>query len=252
MKSLLLFLSVLLLPTLAHAHGGEDHGEHAAAPVATAGFPRFEAKSPDIELVAELRGEKLILYADSYAGNEPVLDAKIEIEGENHKAVATASPDGSYSASTPWLAHPGKHDLVVTLQTKNLDDLLVGVLEISAVATATAQPQPLWKNRYALPGGGGVLALLVAALIFRLVARRKKPSSKPTQEPLLPLLLLIPALLALHHPSAFAHGGEDHGDAPHPVAANPGQPSRLADGSVFVPKAAQRAWGIRTETAAIS
>ncbi|MFA7241312.1 MAG: HlyD family efflux transporter periplasmic adaptor subunit [Sulfuricellaceae bacterium] len=260
MKSFLLSLVVLLLPIPAHAHGGEDHGEHAAAPVAAASLPRFEAKSPDIELVAELHGEKLILYADSYAGNEPVLDAKIEIEGENHKIVATASPDGSYSAPTPWLAHPGKHDLVVTLQTKNIDDLLIGVIEIPTAATAVAATQPLpqqWKNRYALLGGGGMLALLVATLIFRLVlvARRRKRTSKPAQEPLLPLLLLIavlPVLLALHNPSAFAHGGEDHGDAPHPVAANPGQPSRLADGSVFVPKAAQRAWGIRTETAAIS
>lgn len=241
MKSFLLLLT-MLLPILAHAHGGEDHGEQAATPAVAAAHPRFEAKSPDIELVAELHGETLTLYADRYAGNEPILNAKIEIEGENRKAAAQAMPDGSYNASAPWLALPGKHELVVTLQAEGLDDLLVGTLETPAAATAPPQRE----SRYALLGGSGLLALLVAAAVYRLVARRKKESRL---KPLLPALLV---LLLLHDPSAYAHGGEDHGDAPHPVAANTGQPARLADGSVFVPKAAQRAWGLRTTVAEIS
>ena len=251
MKSTLILLSMLLLPATAHAHGGEDHGEGAAAPAVAAVFPRFETKSPDIELVAELHGETLILYADRYASNEPVLNAKIEIEGENTKAVALAMKDGSYSASAPWLAHPGKHELVVTLQADDLDDLLIGTLETPFAATKPPQREP----RYALlggvggVGGAGLLALLLAAAIFRLATRRR---GKSRLKPLLPAVLVLPVLLVLHDPSAYAHGGEDHGDAPHPAAANPGQPSRLSDGSVFVPKAAQRAWGIRTETAEIS
>jgi len=57
---------------------------------------------------------------------------------------------------------------------------------------------------------------------------------------------------------AFAHGGEDHShDAPAPVAspanaagaAMAEASQRLADGSVFVPKPAQRALGIRTAVA---
>ncbi|MBI4755704.1 MAG: efflux RND transporter periplasmic adaptor subunit [Betaproteobacteria bacterium] len=63
---------------------------------------------------------------------------------------------------------------------------------------------------------------------------------------------------------AFAHGGEDHGDTGKPAAAAPAPaaaiagasgtpdagPQRLADGSVFVPKASQRQMGVRTERAA--
>jgi len=240
MKSIQLFLA-LLLPTLAYAHGGEDHGEAAAPPAIAAAFPRFETKSPDIELVAELHGETLILYADRYASNEPIRNATIEIEGENNKANALAAQDGSYRTQAAWLAHPGKHELVVTLQAENLDDLLAGVLETPAAATAPPQRE----SRYALLGGGGLLALLVAAAIYRVATRPRKSRLKALLPPLLVLLLL-------HDPSAYAHGGEDHGDAPHPVAANPGQPARLADGSVFVPKAAQRAWGIRTAAAEIS
>lgn len=240
MKSIVLPLFILLIPALTHAHDGEDHGGGAAAPAVAAAHPRFEAKSPDTELVAELHGETLTLYADRYASNEPILNAKIEIEGESRKAVALAAPDGSYSAAAPWLARPGKHELVVTLQADNLDDLLIGVLETPAAAPVA----PQWGTRYALLSGAGLLALLLAALAFRLATRRRGATR-------LNLLLLLP-LLVLHDPSAFAHGGEDHGDAPHPAAANPGQPSRLADGSVFVPKAAQRAWGLRTAIAEIS
>ncbi len=72
-----------------------------------------------------------------------------------------------------------------------------------------------------------------------------------------PLLLCLVAATA-----ARAHGDEDHGqDATRPVPAVAGgvpgttgaaaSPARLPDGSVFVPKAAQRLFGIRTLQAEI-
>ena len=62
----------------------------------------------------------------------------------------------------------------------------------------------------------------------------------------------IPLLALGHVAPALAHGGEDHSqDAAKtaPLAADPTSPSRLADGSVFVPKASQRQLGIRTVAA---
>lgn len=66
----------------------------------------------------------------------------------------------------------------------------------------------------------------------------------------------LTALLALQG-SAWAHGGEDHSHAPaapvtssSPTMAAPTMPRRLADGSLYVPKAAQYQWGLRTEPAA--
>lgn len=56
---------------------------------------------------------------------------------------------------------------------------------------------------------------------------------------------LLLALAALSVPAA-AGDGHDHGDAP-PAAAGNG-PQRLPDGSVFLPKAAQRQIGVRTLT----
>jgi cobalt-zinc-cadmium efflux system membrane fusion protein len=71
--------------------------------------------------------------------------------------------------------------------------------------------------------------------------------------PILPLLIAM-ALVG----SVFAHGDEDHSLDQKPGAVSPAPtfatagteaPQRLADGSVFVPKAVQRVFGIRTEAA---
>ncbi len=60
-------------------------------------------------------------------------------------------------------------------------------------------------------------------------------------------------LLALHG-AVFAHGGEDHDHGPAAAAlpaADTTAPQRLADGSLFIPKAIQRQWGLRTVRADI-
>ena len=61
--------------------------------------------------------------------------------------------------------------------------------------------------------------------------------------------LLLTALCSLHlslscNASAVAGDGHDHGDAP-PAASGSG-PKRQPDGSVFLPKPAQRQIGVRT------
>lgn len=68
---------------------------------------------------------------------------------------------------------------------------------------------------------------------------------------------LASALALVLHGPVLAHGGEDHDHAPAPVAPVSGPrtaltaaPQRLADGSLFVPKAVQRQWGLRTLKAA--
>jgi biotin carboxyl carrier protein len=67
-----------------------------------------------------------------------------------------------------------------------------------------------------------------------------------------PLLLLALLACPLSFPLvALAHGGEDHShDAPSPLPADASAPRRLADGSLFVPKTAQRQMGLRTLPAA--
>lgn len=57
-------------------------------------------------------------------------------------------------------------------------------------------------------------------------------------------LILLSAWLLAAAPVVQAGPGHDHGDAP--VAANSNGPQRLPDGSVFLPKPAQRQLGVRT------
>jgi RND family efflux transporter MFP subunit len=66
---------------------------------------------------------------------------------------------------------------------------------------------------------------------------------------------LAAALWLVMHGTALAHGDEDHGAAPTAVptatAAPLTTPQRLADASLFIPKAIQRQWGLRTVKADI-
>lgn len=57
-------------------------------------------------------------------------------------------------------------------------------------------------------------------------------------------ILTAALVLALGGSLAMAGEGHDHGDAP--AASNTGGPQRLPDGSVFLPKPAQRQIGVRT------
>ncbi|MDP2432610.1 MAG: HlyD family efflux transporter periplasmic adaptor subunit [Pseudomonadota bacterium] len=63
----------------------------------------------------------------------------------------------------------------------------------------------------------------------------------------------LAALLLGFSSLVYAHGGEDHShDAPAPLVVTGDVPARLADGSVFLPKAAQRQLGLRTRLAQVA
>ncbi|MHB1291847.1 MAG: HlyD family secretion protein, partial [Sulfuricella sp.] len=76
----------MILPVPAFAGGGDDHshGDESRVPVAATALsgPRLELKSPDVELLGILWDGKLTLYADRYASNEPIRNARIELESK--------------------------------------------------------------------------------------------------------------------------------------------------------------------------
>lgn len=60
-------------------------------------------------------------------------------------------------------------------------------------------------------------------------------------------LLLLSLVSAGFHAQVAAHGGEDHSHDEAPMVQISGdKPSRLTDGSLFIPKAAQQQWQLRT------
>lgn len=66
--------------------GGPGHDHDAPPAVSAASAPRVEAQSDSFELVAVLDNGKLTLYLDRFATNEPVSDARIQIESGTFKA----------------------------------------------------------------------------------------------------------------------------------------------------------------------
>lgn len=240
-----------LLPLFAFAGGGDDHSHGDSAPAAiaatTASGARLELKSPDVELLGILRDGKLTLYVDRYASNEPIRNARIELESNGRKVQAQAEKDGSYTAAADWLRQPGKHEVVASVEADGLEDLLIGALEVPGTKPEALGRTWLDDAKWA---AGGIAAAILLAVLFKFLRRRNGVAATV----LLPLFAAF--LLGGHSNAGFAHGDEDHGDKPKPApatvavnnvpAAAQASPVRLPDGSLFAPKPVQRLLGIRT------
>ncbi len=162
-----------LVSGTALAHEGHDDAQAANAPISGL-TPRVAAASPDIELLGELRKDRLLIYLDRFATNEPLSGAAIEVEEGANRGTAAPAGEGLYQVSAPWLARPGKHALVFTVHAKDLDDLLNGTLEVPEAHAA--------GEKTALSGfsANWVTYAAAAALLFAggafMVRRRRRPN----------------------------------------------------------------------------
>ncbi|HEV8312605.1 MAG TPA: hypothetical protein VGQ23_06025 [Burkholderiaceae bacterium] len=126
------------------AHG--PNGEHLDAPTAAAaatggGDPRLETFSEQFELVARLQRDALVIDLGRYATNEPVANAKIEIESGASKAQAMFdAASGSFRvtdrALLQSLSSPGTHTLMFTISAGKEADLLEATLRVPAPPAA--------------------------------------------------------------------------------------------------------------------
>ncbi len=241
-------LVLLLLPNQqALAHEGHDHGatENSIAPPA---LPRGEAATDSLELVAVAKSGEIIIHIDRFATNEPVTDGIVAMETPQGSVAAEPAGDGTYRLAAPWIAVPGRYDLIATVTQGNDADVLAFTIEIPQAAS-NASPTGFWGSAFALEmrgkalsgDSGALLAALAAfvlgALVGVFLTRRRRAASVLVAAALLPFLAL----------GAFAHEGEDH-DAPqaHQTSGARDVARMLADGSIFVPKSTQRILAIRT------
>lgn len=156
---------VALAASPLHAHEGEDHG--APSPVTTQPLaPRVEANSGEVQLLGILQGDKLIVYLDRYASNEPIVNAKLEAESGTFKAAAQARGDGTYALPAAALAQPGKHALVFSVEAGELSDLLNGTLNVPTPAANDPVPAAAQWPVGALAAGGAVLVLIAGGLLL--------------------------------------------------------------------------------------
>jgi membrane fusion protein, heavy metal efflux system len=116
-----------------------DEDEDAPASPTAPPDPRLAAEGDLFELVGVAKGDVLTIYLDRFADNDPVAGATIEIDaGDGQTAASTPAGEGVYTVTGPWVAQPGRHDLVFTVHSDQGADLLGGTLGIPA------------------PGGGGI------------------------------------------------------------------------------------------------
>lgn len=236
---------IIAAAVTARAHEGHDHGGPAVPPPAHV-LPRGEAHSDAFELVAVAQGNKLVIYLDRFAGNEPVEGASIEIETPAGPATANGGEGGVYRVDAPWLARGGTFELIATVTAAGQVEILPVSLAVplaaamgadvqpGGLAHAVAQAKAFFEPRVLGALGAGFALGIVLMALAR--ARRAKAV-------VLAGAVSIAALQAV--PQARAHEGHDHGEPS--AAAPPGERAqRQSDGSVFVPKPIQRIFGVRT------
>ena len=240
-------LMLALLPVTVFAdegHGG--HGAPSSALPATLA-PRVEAQSESFELVGMLEGEKLTLYLDHFATNEPVTNAAIEIASGEFKATTLSTGEGIYTASAAALTKPGQYPLVFTIRAANETDLLNGTLGVPPPPGAVSHPH-VWSEWLVW-----IIGVLVGLTGIAWLWRRRMARRAPTLAVI--AVAVIPMLLAV---ATSSHADEGHGadkkgsTAYAPVGAGENaNAQRLADGGIFMPKGVQRQLGIRTTLAEV-
>jgi membrane fusion protein, heavy metal efflux system len=223
------------------AHEGHDHGEQQPQALASPGaLPRGDAVSSEFEIVALARGETLEIYLDRFATNTPVADATIEVETPGGAVKADPRPDGTYRISAPWLGKSGRVDLIFTVTAGGTTDILPVAIEIpSAQALEPTQKNAAggavaW-NAILLLAGGALAGALIATIALR--GGRRAVA-------LVAILVVLAGARAAGAHEGHSHEEEKAGLAISAVSGERAQ--RLADGTVFTPKAVQRIFALRT------
>jgi membrane fusion protein, heavy metal efflux system len=240
---LIVALAVVLSTFFSFAWAGEGH-DHGEAPTAATGTaaPRLTSHSDLFELVGMVEGNEMKIYLDRFTTNEPVTDAKIEVEIGNIKGIAAAQADGSYIFKNDVFTNPGDLSVSFTVIAGKDADLLAGDLKIDGPIDDHAHDEAAkpWLRWAAYAGG----ALLLAAIVFVPMRRRRRAATFASNA----TFLLAACTLIVSTTASFevtAGPGHDHGEESVPAASG-NAPKRQADGGVFLPKLSQRQLGIRT------
>ena len=242
---LVLFAAIAITPSVARAHGGEDHGEVAKPSGEVDGRRTAEATTDHHEIMLKFAppaadGDvSLVVFLSDYATNAPVDHAKIELELGGSTTVKTTTEP----TETPGVYHavarikPGTYSVIATIEIKGDLDLA----ELKDVDFTPAPPSEVPASGSGVPwkvivaAAGGLAALIVLVALVRRRAIRARAASVGA------------ALLLVSMPfAARGHGGEDHGGS----AAKATPQRALPPGGVYMAKESQFLLAVRTQVAA--
>jgi membrane fusion protein, heavy metal efflux system len=246
-------VGVLLSLSAPSAHEGHEDDDATRSALASSTYPRVTARSELYELVGIVRGERLSIYLDHVATNEPVADAKVKVAIADAEPVDAAPAEkGVYTTSFPRSARRGSVEIVFSVTAASGDDLLVGALTLPS-DTGSSDPASLvealssnWISSIPWPIRHPIALILITfalGVLFGHFQRsgRFAPAMATGAAAAGVLVILV----------AVAVSGNDHdhsGSAPRNTAG-PGisdAPRRLPDGTAFVAKPTQRLLEIRT------
>jgi len=225
-------------PGFVSAHEGHDHGDAPRTLVPIA--PRGEARADNLEIVAILSDGEIVVYLDRFQSNEPVINAEIEVLTPDGSQKAIAKQDGTYRLSAKWAKGRDHYDLIFTVSLDGVSE----VLPVTIVGSTVREIDPVAGGVSLLTAGALAFFVAIFAFVLGILFVRQYPRLLRGK-----VLGIASLLIASFVYPAHSHD-EDHAGNRRPIVEGVRDTSqRMADGSLFVPKVAQRLLTIRTDIA---
>src|SRR6266542_2225680 len=237
------------------AHEGHEDDDATRSALASSTYPRVTAHSELYELVGIMRGERLSIYVDHFATNEPVADAKAKVAiGDAEPVDAEPAEQGVYTTSFPRSARSGSVEIVFSVTAANGNDLLVGPLTLpsdagssAAAASSTEAPASSWISSIPWPIRHPIVLILITfglGVVFGPLHRGGRFIPAIATGAAAAVILVVLVVVR----------GNDHDRSGSAARTNAGAamsdaPRRLPDGTAFVAKPTQRLLEVRTAAA---
>jgi cobalt-zinc-cadmium efflux system membrane fusion protein len=242
-------VGVLLSLSAPSAHEGHEDDDATRSALASSTYPRVTARSELYELVGIVRGERLSIYLDHVATNEPVADAKVKVAIADAEPVDAAPAEkGVYTTSFPRSARSGSVEIVFSVTSASGDDLLVGALS-DAAASSTEAPASTWISSIPWPRQHPIALILITfalGVLFGHLHRGGRFAPAIATGAAAAVILVVLAVVAVSHNDHDRSGSAARTTAGAGVSD---APRRLSDGTAFVAKPTQRLLEVRTVAA---
>jgi cobalt-zinc-cadmium efflux system membrane fusion protein len=237
------------------AHEGHEDNDATRSVLASFTYPRVTAHSELYELVGIVRGERLSIYLDHFATNEPVSDAKVKVAvGDAEPVDAEPAEDGIYTISFPRLARTGSVEVVFSVTATGGDDLLVGPLTLPSepsdtVASSIGALSSIWITSVPWPIRHPIVLILITfglGVLFGHFHRSGRfvpaVATGAAAVGILVILFVVP----------LSGNDDDRSGGAARTKSGAGMsdaPRRLPDGTAFVAKPTQRLLEVRAAAA---
>ncbi|MEP7181252.1 MAG: hypothetical protein ABI886_03580 [Betaproteobacteria bacterium] len=173
------WVALSLLAFAAYAHEGHDDSTPGVPAAIAGGVPRVEANSDLFEIVGVIDNGTMTLFLDRYSTNEPIANAKIDVEIGSVNGVAQQNVDGTYTFKHALLVQPAQLPITFAIAAVGESDLLTAAVVIPDLtadgAHSTAAPQ--WKWWWWVAGGLHLLGMI--ALAWLLLRRHRAKETAP-------------------------------------------------------------------------